>query len=115
MASESVNAGIPWLHDLILHGLPFEDPERVARAAANVTLPLAHGVKAIGKLMASAAANKDDPPDPELLSDVGFLLEIMGDMIDAFGTMEANANYQAFDPSGEWARTLLESSVGAEV
>jgi hypothetical protein len=110
MATESVNAGIPWLHDLVIDGIRFDDPERIATAAQNVNLPLTHGVKAIGKLLASAACNKDDPPGPELLNDLGFLLEMMGEMIATFGTMESNASFQAFNPAGEWVRNMPAAS-----
>lgn len=110
MASEGENESLPWLQDLMVNAIRFENPERAAEAAQNVNLPLTHGVKAIGRLLVTAAGNKDDPPEPDLLTDLGFLLEMMGEMIATVSNIESNASYQAFHPAAEWVRTMPVTS-----
>lgn len=110
MATESVeHRFLPGIEDLLIRGVydsecvqRFEEPERVAQAAENASVPLIHGVKAIGALLTSSAYNKDDPPGEETLSNLGFLLVAMGEMIASFANIRSNAEFQQATDAGKF-------------
>lgn len=98
MATTSVTEyhTIPGIHDLTinLRDRP-NDPERVAKAASNVHLPIARGIVAIGVLLAAASERDPDigPIPKDALYDLGYLLQELGNLAEAIEGLGEGAQF----------------------
>lgn len=108
-ASVAESSTVPGLGDIFPSMLsPPEDPERVAKAADNLHLPVVRGVAAIGNLLVAASDSEALAGElsRETLNDLGWLLNHLGDSANRLYALRSGANYwiqdkhQNSDPQG---------------
>lgn len=77
-------------HDT-LRTMPREDLESVVSSTVDNIQTLAHGVSAIGNLLASAASNEELGLNVSAVTEVGYLLESLGLLISNLVDVDDNA------------------------
>lgn len=76
-----------------LRAMPSEDLQNVEACANNNIHALAHGVSAIGNLLACTASNKESGLNVDAVMNIGFMLETLGNLISQLVDVEDNAEY----------------------
>lgn len=76
-----------------LRAMSAEDLEAVVNSSADNIHTLAHGVSAIGNLLAGAASNTDTGLNVDAVSNIGYLLGSLGGLISNLVDAEDNAKH----------------------
>lgn len=76
-----------------LRAMSVEDLDAVVKSSANNIHTLAHGVSAIGNLLAGAASNTDTGLNLDAVSNIGYLLGSIGGLISNLVDAEDNAKH----------------------
>lgn len=84
--------GILPTHDTFL-AMPDDDLESVANSSEGNLQSLALGVSAIGNLLACTASNTETGLSVRAVTDIGFLLESLGDLLSNLIDVEDNAKH----------------------
>jgi hypothetical protein len=77
-------------HDT-LRTMPISDLDQVVGSTVDNIHTLAHGISAIGNLLACAASNEETGLNAEAVANVGFMLESLGVLISNLVTVDENA------------------------
>lgn len=79
-------------HDT-LRTMPLEDLEAVTTSTADNIHTLAHGIAAIGTLLAGTATNEEIGLNAAAVANVGFMLESLGGLISNLVDLDDNAKH----------------------
>ena len=69
-----------------------EQLKAAEHASESCVTTLAHGISGIGNLLACTASNSETGLNPEALTDIGWLLESLGNLISNLADTGAAAN-----------------------
>lgn len=95
--------------DLLISGqemkqMPLGDLDAISGAGDSYLHSIAQGISGIGNLLACTASNGVSGLDPEAVTKIGWMLDVLGGLISNLSDLAAEADNLVCDPGATGAR-----------